>query len=43
MRRNRTHLVWNGAPSPALQRLIALLQDGTGTRRATAKLAVREA
>ena len=43
VRRNRTHLVWNGAPSPALQRLIALLEAGPGTRRMTAKLAVREA
>lgn len=26
LRRSRTHLVWSGEPSPALQRLIALLQ-----------------
>lgn len=28
VRRNRTHLVWHGEPSPALQRLKALLEQG---------------
>jgi DNA-binding transcriptional LysR family regulator len=37
VRRNRTHLVWNGPPSPALERLISLLQAGSPVSRAIAK------
>lgn len=34
VRRNRTHLVWNGAASPALQRLIAVLEAAPKARKA---------
>jgi hypothetical protein len=38
LRRNRTHLVWNGEASPSLQRLIALLQPlPAPVRRAAAE------
>lgn len=38
VRRNRTHLIWNGAASPALDRLIGLLHAG-GSVRPVAKRA----
>jgi DNA-binding transcriptional LysR family regulator len=33
VRRNRTHLVWHGAASPALERLIGLLEEGGSVNR----------
>jgi DNA-binding transcriptional LysR family regulator len=39
LRRNRTHLVWSGEPSPALQRLVALLQAPPAARSAARRSA----
>ncbi|WP_284614400.1 LysR family transcriptional regulator [Aquabacterium humicola] len=43
VRRNRTHLVWRGDPSPALQRLITLLDALPPAARASALPARRKA